>query len=120
MQVLEDHMLEHFEIHQYQFFMHDGAPCHTAGVVRDFLEDHHVPLLDWPCNSPDLNPIENCWAIMKEKVSRGDISSVPSLMKQIREVWCKEMDVAYFQGLSDSMPVRLRAVIKAKGQMTKY
>lgn len=40
-------------------FMQYGAPCHTARSVKSFLKEQNIPLLDWPGNSPDMNPIEN-------------------------------------------------------------
>ncbi|GFY11598.1 uncharacterized protein TNCV_4230671 [Trichonephila clavipes] len=39
--------------------MQDGAPCHTARSIKAFLAEQNIPLLDWPGNSPDMNPIKN-------------------------------------------------------------
>ena len=39
--------------------MHDGAPCHRAKAVKNYLQKNNAGTVDWPCNSPDLNPIEN-------------------------------------------------------------
>ena len=38
-------------------FQQDSAPCHTAGVVKNWFKREKISLLDWPGNSPDLNPI---------------------------------------------------------------
>ena len=40
-------------------FMQDNAPCHKATEILKFLAENHVPVMAWPPQSPDLNPIEN-------------------------------------------------------------
>ena len=53
-------------------FQRDNAPVHKSEVVRNFLAQEQWEVLDWPAYSPDLNPIENIWAIFKKKLARSD------------------------------------------------
>jgi transposase len=117
--VLKDKLLPSFEMHECQMFMQDGAPCHTSKKVMKWLEDNNIPVLKWPGNSPDLNPIENAWNLMKDKLAEKNTISVPRLIDEIKILWV-HMDAEYFKNLSESMPKRLQMVIKSKGEMTKY
>ncbi len=40
-------------------FQQDLAPVHTAKSTKSWLNDHGVTVLDWPANSPDLNPLSS-------------------------------------------------------------
>ncbi len=69
-------ILEHFMLpsadHLFNdadfIFQQDLAPVHTAKSTKSWLNDHGVGVLDWPANSPDLNPIQNLWGIFKRKM----------------------------------------------------
>ena len=49
-------------------FQQDGAPANKAKSFLKFLDENNVELLDWAAESPDLNPIEHVWAIMKKEL----------------------------------------------------
>ena len=107
--ILIKHLNKDMNLHGCNIFMHDGAPCHTANLVKKWFSNKGIKVMSWPGNSPDLNPIENAWNLMKNKVfKQGRNMSVGQLKETIASVWNNEMDVEYFRKLSDSMPRRIR------------
>ena len=79
-------------------------------------------MLDRPGNSPDLNPIKNLRAKMKDLVAVKQPSGRKALIETIKKVWVKEISADYCNSLtaSCSMPHQLQALIKVKGGHTKY
>ncbi len=100
-------------------FQHDNDPKHTSKATVGFLKKNRVKVIQWPCMSPDLNPIEHLWGILKRQVEHHSPSSIQSLKEIILEEW-KKIDLPKCRQLVHSMPRRLGAVIKNHGGHTKY
>ena len=108
--------------------MHDDDPAHTATATKDFVNDEGqsrgFSVLEWPTSSPDLNPIENFWYMLKEHLAqRGRAKSLDELCLWIDDAMAcfnapEQED--YFQKLYDSMPERLHQVCELHGGITKY
>ncbi len=104
-------------------FQQDLAPVHTAKSTNNWFNDHSVGVLDWPANSPDLNPIENLRGIIKRKMRNKTrdqkIMRWDELKATVKEPWAS-IPPQQCHKLITSMPRRIEAVIKAKGAPTKY
>lgn len=70
---------------QPAIFMQDNAPCHTAKRVKQFLEAQDIEIMKWPAQSPDLNPVENLWKIIGDKVMTKKHTTVTDLWKKLQE-----------------------------------
>ncbi len=68
-------------------FQHDNDPKHTSKATVGFLKKNRVKVIQWPSMSPDLNPIEHLWEILKRQVD--SLSSIQSLKEVILEEWKK-------------------------------
>ncbi len=100
-------------------FQHDNDPKHTSKATVGFLKKNRVKVIQWPSMSPNLNPIEHLWGILKRQVEHHSPSCIQSLKEVILEEWNK-IDLAKCLQLVHSMPRRLGAVIKNHGGHTKY
>ena len=76
---------------------------------------------DWPAQAPDLNPIEHLWANLKHKLNRYETApnGILELWGRTEAEWNK-IKSETCQKLIESMPNRLKAVLRAKVRWTKY
>ncbi len=100
-------------------FQQDMAPALSAKGTKSWFNNHGVTVLDWPANSPDLNPIENIWGIVKRKMRDTRPNNVDDLKAAIKAN-CASITPEQCHSLITSMPHRIDAVIHAKGGPTKY
>lgn len=102
-------------------YQHDNAPIHSARIIKTWIEEQQVQLLQWPPYSPDLSIIENVWGWLVRKVYEGgrQFEDKETLISAIKLAW-SEISLNYIKKLYDSMPDRIYEVIKNKGGSTHY
>jgi transposase len=96
-------------------FQQDNARPHSARATTSFLQQQCVRTTLWPALSPDLNPIENVWALMKREVRKTAPTSLPALRAAIAVAWQKTVTPALCESLYASMRGRMLKVICRHG-----
>jgi len=114
-------------------FQQDNARPHTAKITRDWFkplaEKYGLCLMQWPLNSPDMNPIEHLWAHLKRELHRRYPDTVTlqgspefikaTLRERLYEVWW-DIGTEVLNSLVESMPERVKALYKAGGWYTEF
>lgn len=119
LEVIENNLKPSMKKHKTKVFLHDRASIHISKESQEKIKEEKLEQVLMPATSPDINPIENVFAILKAKMKDQDVFTDRKLRRKIEAEW-KKLGNSYFRTLSDSMPRRLKAIIKAEGCMTKY
>ena len=56
----------------------DNDPKHRSLKALEFYKENNIKIINWPSNCPDLNPIENIWAKIKNKLCRHELDNIAS------------------------------------------
>jgi hypothetical protein len=114
-------------------FQQDNATPHVSKRTRKWLANsaraHGFSIMQWPPNSPDMNPIEHVWAHLKlelhrrfpdTKILRGGPAAIRRMLRaRLTEVWW-DIGEEVLSPLIESMSHRVQAVLGAQGWYTKY
>ena len=102
-------------------FMDDNAPVHRAARVCEWKSDWGLRCLPWPAYSPDLNIIENLWALVKKRLQQ--LSQKPATLDDLagsfQEIW-NAIPQSTISSLYHSLPNRLCLCLKSNGSPICY
>jgi transposase len=117
--ILCGNILDLFTTNNNLIFQNDNDPKHRSKSTGALLKELNIINLNWPSYSPDLNPIENVWHLLKSKMNTIECNSKDELIKYIENKW-NEIDVNTINNIINSMPNRLHKVILYKGNHIDY
>jgi transposase len=100
-------------------FQQDNVRFHTTPETVTFLHEKGVTLLEWPPWSPDLNPIENLWHVLKARVYARFPQSMEELEQFIREEW-EATELKFIARICRGMPRRLQLLLENEGHKIAY
>ena len=96
-------------------FQHDNDPKHTSKTTIALLKRLRVKVMDWPSMSPDLNPIEHLWGILKRKVEVCKVSNIYQLRDVVMVEWksipvatCDAQESGGFESHTDERTTRIK------------
>ena len=113
------------------YFMQDNTPIHTARHTKQWLQDMQIAMFEpsWPPWSPDLNPIEHVWHMLRDTLLvidptlhevRGSVDEVLArLQMSLLAAW-EAIPQSFFDALIDTWLHRIDAVRLVNGWYTKY
>jgi transposase len=106
---------------QNWLFLEDGDPFHgmqKKGLAQHLKEANWIINLTHPPQSPDLNPMEGIWCILKQRVCRRVFHSIEELKEVLQDEWSKITMEEVRARISD-MPRRCQDLVKPGGKAIK-
>lgn len=102
-------------------FQQDLSPFSTSKKCKNFFAQSGINVLQWPGNSPDLNPIDNLWSNWKQKLAKEDCTAKTSMLSLLIKVWFHKDELEKTcQKLVESMPKLCQEMERNKGGHINY
>ena len=102
-------------------FQDDNATPHRSRHTVNWKQGNNIPGMVWPAQSPDINVIENIWRYIKIRLQKvvHRIKCKDDLVREAKRIWMS-IEPTYIKSLYNSIPTRIRRVLRGNGSITKY
>jgi len=101
------------------FLQMDNDSKNTSILIQNFVYNYVPNFIDWPSRAPDLNPIENVWKLLKQKVRKRLPSTLDELENVIHEEWANLHDDTIIE-ICESFPDRIEQCLEKQGGRLNY
>jgi hypothetical protein len=112
------HVVAHSKNVEKMVFIQDGARAHTAALSLRYLSENNICTPQWPPRSPDLNVIENLWALVEKRINCDRGSDHNFLMKVVKKAW-NEIPMSTVNSLVLGFNERLMKCLQLRGEFTQ-
>lgn len=122
--IMIDDLKEKFG-HEEFLVVHDNAAWSSSQYTRTFTRDHGYNrfFISIPPYSPDMNPIENLWAMLKHAVREDCFlhgRTVGAAFKELVETKWSQIPLDTINKIYTGLPDRMKAIVDSRGELTKY
>ena len=119
--ILENNLIPFVRDNPNVIFQQDNAPPHSAGVTAQYLTDQDITVLEWAAVSPDMNCVENVWALLSRAIRkhRPQPQTHDELFNILSAEW-ERIPAAVVYSHTSSMYRRVNALWRVDGGFTKY
>ena len=90
-------------------FQQDNAHVRKPKIIGNFFQENEWKVLEWPAYSPDVNPVENFLAILKQQLRKQTVFW--KNLEKMYEIW-NEIDPDVVRNLYENYTNRLLHVKK--------
>ena len=91
------------------FLQIDNAWYHWSIEALEFYYENNIKTIDWPLYSPNLNPIENIWAIMMRKIAEKTLTTINRVKIELYTIWREPDDE-----INENLRIEWMIVLKQK------
>lgn len=101
-------------------FQYDNARIHTADNINDYLSKAEIDVMEWPSNSPDINPIERIWACTKQRLFFYPTrpASLQELFDRVEDIWAS-LSIEFIEKLYEELSAKMEVLLRTKGLHSK-